>query len=132
MHLRIISLLLIFSGIFAIAYSALSGNSNFALFVIFPVIYGSDPVLLLGSLLLMFGLFLFFASPSMYYEPAQTEIVEDENIGREVEEERKSRYGIVIMLGPIPIAIGSDRNMLLLSLIATLIVILALLLLLWV
>ncbi len=126
MRWRFLFLALTLFGLILIAYSVISGRSSFALLLIFPVVYGSDPLLLLGILLIFAGTFLFF-----YYPPYTTDYVEVpmEEAPPPQEGEVEKKFGMVVLIGPIPIIVGSDKRMALLSLLSVVVIILAIILL---
>ena len=114
-------------GIIFLILAVASGEASIALFIIFPVIYGSGWLSVLGTFLIMIGIFLMFLSPfyhytrmeqsypeAPYYEstPSETYIPTSEDL-----EEKKTKIGGVVLIGPIPIVFGSDKNMAMLSVI---------------
>lgn len=117
--LRRAALLLILTGAGSLLYAVISGEAHVALLLIFPIIYGSGIYSLMGILILILGIFLLFLSP---LESLDRRIVYPENSENEfVESERKTNFGGVIFIGPIPIVFGSDRNMAKLSLLTGLV-----------
>ncbi len=124
--LFLIGVALIIAGVF-------TGASHVALFLIFPVIYGEGLLSLLGFLLLFVGIFLIFLSPFHYWtaEERSEGYAYTSNFAENNEEYlpeissqqnfRRKRYAGVILIGPIPIVIGSDRNMVLVALVVALI-----------
>ncbi len=132
MGLRSLSYLLFLSGIFIIILAVIKGEASIALFLIFPVIYGSGVLTILGILLIMLGVFLLFLSPFSYesikgapISPMEYEYQEpNEKIGGE-EIEKKAKFGGVVMIGPIPIVFGSDKDTAMLSVIIAILMILS-------
>ncbi len=128
MILRKLFLLLLFSGIALLSYALYIGEASMALFIVFPVIYGTGAYSTLGILLIMAGIFLLFLSPlenagdAQLIEPNKTPQMYDEP--RESKEERV-KYGGVVFIGPIPIVFGSDRGMARLSLLIGVVMLIA-------
>ena len=107
--------MLFFGGICLIAVSVATGEADLSLVVVFPVISGTGGVFLLGMLLTVAGLLLGFALMVMgktewadHQEPART----DESGPHQARgEKREVRYGGVVLIGPIPVAFGSNMRM---------------------
>ncbi len=112
--LRRAALLSILMGAGILLYAIFSGEAHVALLLIFPVVYGSGFYSLVGILLIMLGIFLLFLSP---FESLEREamVYPEESENEYVENKEKTKFGGVILIGPIPIVFGSDRNMLRIS-----------------
>ena len=107
--------ILFFGGIFLIAVSVATGEADLSLVVVFPVISGTGGVFLLGMLLTVAGLLLGFALMVIgktewadHQEPARTG---ESGLHHARGEKREVRYGGVVLIGPIPIAFGSNMRM---------------------
>lgn len=90
-------------GLCFLALSVLSGQAEFGLFLIFPMVIGGGLYLLLGVLFIIVSfLFPFFISLGRKQDhPKETKI----------EKKRKeTKYGGVIFIGPIPIVFGKDKS----------------------
>ncbi|NPA74580.1 MAG: DUF131 domain-containing protein [Euryarchaeota archaeon] len=122
-NLLALSAILFISGIAIIIISALSGNGGFALVLIFPVFYTSGPLGALGMLMILAGIFLFFLAPFAGTEmhPPSTPPPEPHH----TTEKKKVNYGGVILIGPIPIVFGSDREHTMYAVIAAIILLMA-------
>ncbi len=125
--ITLLSLVLIISGFAMFFLSAISGNGGMALFIIFPVFYSTGWLGALGFLLIFFGFVLLFIAPffapSNYAMPVETEryVVNKEATEKKVEK----HYGGVILIGPIPIVFGSDKNYALLSTLGAILMLIA-------
>jgi len=128
--LAILGYILFGIGILLIIIGISTGSSHVALFLIFPVIYGKGPLSLLGFLLIFLGLFLIFLSPlhswnrefeGHYPSPSNYEEFSQSEIFPQTEVQSEKKYGGVILIGPIPIVIGSDKNMVIIALTLSLI-----------
>ena len=105
------------AGIGLILAAVAAGMADVSLLVVFPVISGSNPLFLLGVLLIVLSFFVGFALIMMgeleavYHAPTTPESVEKEVHGNEIPEaHRKTDFGGLVLVGPIPIAFGSNRS----------------------
>ncbi|MFQ6107289.1 MAG: DUF131 domain-containing protein [Thermoplasmata archaeon] len=99
---------LVLIGIGLLAVSVTQGGGTVSLFLIFPVYVGSDIWGFLGILCLIVSFFLgFFGYASRL--PAESPPSPGQAAPPAREPERK--FGGVIMLGPVPVIIGSDMKM---------------------
>ncbi|KAA8922083.1 DUF131 domain-containing protein [Thermoplasma sp.] len=127
MNIFRIGYLLVLFGVLVLVAMAAIGIAHFALFVIFPVIYGSGlsiiPFLLifLGIVLMFFAPFQFSHSTDRIFIPPEYDDHENET-AEEKKEER--HYGGLIMIGPIPIVFGNDRNLIYISIAVAILIIL--------
>jgi len=122
MKMAYLAYFLLLSGITLIILAVMRGEASIALFLIFPVIYGSGFLSMIGVLLIMLSIFLLFLSP--FYElKAHAEPVRykehEPMLEPHKEVKEKTKIGGVIMLGPIPIVFGSDKSTALLSVLIT-------------
>jgi uncharacterized protein (TIGR00304 family) len=106
-------------GLCLIAAAIISGDAEVALFLIFPVVSGSGWAFLLGALLIVASFLLWFLTLGIGWHeagigPPPTEGKPHFGTG----EEHTASYGGVILIGPIPIAFGSDKKIALLMLMA--------------
>ena len=113
MSIRLLSHSLIVAGVILLFISILTGNTKFGIFIIFPFIYGYGLLSALSFLLIMIGIFLWFIPPYEAHTMHATEDLKFENVKSE------KHFGGVILIGPIPIIFGSDKNMALVSLLTT-------------
>ncbi|MFO7792930.1 MAG: DUF131 domain-containing protein [Candidatus Saliniplasma sp.] len=98
MKRSMLPLILFLIGISLIILSVITGESQLALFLIFPVIYGAGLIMMIGILLI----FLSFIS-LFFILPFQDDI-------QPTEIQRDSKWGGIIFIGPIPIVIGKDKS----------------------
>ncbi|MGM0404922.1 MAG: TIGR00304 family membrane protein [Thermoplasmatota archaeon] len=98
MKRRMLPLILFLIGISLIILSVMTGESQLALFLIFPVIYGGGVIMMIGILIIFLSFIsLFFILP--FHDDTQL-----------TESERDSKWGGIIFIGPIPIVMGKDRS----------------------
>ncbi|MCJ2533406.1 MAG: DUF131 domain-containing protein [Candidatus Thermoplasmatota archaeon] len=97
-----------------IAASVATGEAALSLVVIIPVISGTGGVFLLGMLLIVTGLVLGFALVVMgqtgwedHQEPERTD---ESGLHQARREKREARYGGMVLIGPVPIAFGSNMR----------------------
>ncbi len=128
MNLFRIGYLLVLAGILILIAMAAIGIAHFALFVIFPVIYGSGLSIIPFFLIFLGIVIMFFApfhlsgnSERIFIPPEYGGINEEETV-----KERRSEkhYGGLIMIGPIPIIFGNDRNLIYISIAIAILIIL--------
>ena len=105
-------LALFLSGAAVVTVAVATGEADVSLFLIFPVFSGSSGLFLLGVTLVVLALLVGFASMVM----AHPDTVERGDGGltdrsRGTEPQQRTRYGGVLLIGPIPIAFGSDKKM---------------------
>ena len=120
-------IILIIIGLSLFVLSASQGEGGFVLFLIFPVFYSTGVWGLAAILLIFVGFLLIFISP--FYESSHISTYQphfeerkEENI---VEKRTEKHYGGVVLIGPIPIIFGSDRNMVMLSILAVILILVA-------
>lgn len=125
---RLLALALLLGAVGTAAYGVSQGWIGFTLLLIIPVFYGTGPFLLLPMALLL-GAFAAYAAGSMAAfresgadHPAWAPRADEERVDRSTrgaasreaweEPNRQTKWGGVVMLGPLPIAFGNDRRML--------------------
>ena len=99
------------SGIACIAAAAASGEVDVRLFLIFPVFSGSSWLFILGTLLIVLSFFVGFAMIAVEgTEPDRSQPggVEPRSPATT---QRKTTYGGVVLVGPIPIVFASNKKM---------------------
>lgn len=106
-------------GIVLIVAAVASGEAEVSLLVVFPVFSGSSPLFLLGTLLIVMSFivgFLMLVLGQMQMAAGGTWPAGD---FPEVQASGSTRkeYGGVVMVGPVPIAFGSDRRIALIMLV---------------
>lgn len=100
------------AGVACIAASVLTGEAEVSLFLIFPVFSGSSGLFLLGTALIVFS----FIAGFVLLMKGQLELAGGNPYAPESDadpERRKAKtgYGGVVLVGPVPIAFGSDKTM---------------------
>lgn len=108
MALRLVSLLAVLAGGGLLAYAVVTGQAEVGLFVVVPFVVGSGPVPLAGALLVMAGMFGLFAASARSLGPEQPPRPTEPS--PTADEEPRTEAGGVVMIGPIPIVLGSDRR----------------------
>ncbi len=101
---RKLSCLLFLGGVACIIAGVVTGEGEAGIFIIFPFIYGSGWLMLLGVALvfLSVGAFMFTALPSRTVGRMPP--------GRDPPHPEKKAGG-VILIGPIPVVIASDKKL---------------------
>ncbi len=134
MNLFRIGYLLIIIGTVSLIVLSIYGLAHFALFIIFPVIYGSG-LSAIPFALIFFGILVIFIAP-LYriYRPAGAERMDTGNYGpgkagsEENDKKRKSSFGGFLMIGPVPIIFGNDKKLVYISIIIAILILLIFLL----
>lgn len=118
MHPRIVVPIALFvSGIALIAAAVATGEAEVSLFLIFPVFSGSSGLFLLGTLLIVLSFvagFIMLMFGQLEFNRLQIESSTPVGLPGQ---RKKTKYGGVVLIGPVPIAFGSDRNLAVLMLI---------------
>jgi uncharacterized protein (TIGR00304 family) len=107
------------------------GELKVAIFIVFPVLYGMGLMAAAAILLLFVGIIMLFASaapPNPYGKEEGTTNAEPDPY--DDREGKKTKFGGVVLIGPIPIIFGTDRRTALLAMVIMAIVLMALALLL--
>lgn len=112
---RLIAGAALFSGLALLAYAALQGDVSVHLVVVVPVVTGTGPWAALGGLLTVAGLAgwvwtgLAGAGPGPRGTPPPGGEAHAEE-GPSGEQEASTRGGGVLLIGPIPVAWGTDAR----------------------
>lgn len=96
--MRLASALLMAGGFLLLAWAALQGQVSFAFVLIIPVIYGAGPLAALSMLMVFAGVMLLFLS--LFKSTVRMDALA-------APETAKKEWGGVILIGPVPIVIGS-------------------------
>lgn len=99
------------SGLACIAAAVAGGEAEVRLFLIFPVFSGSSWLFILGTLLVVLSFFVGFAMVAVGGSDAHRSQPGSVEFHPPSAAQRKSTYGGVVLVGPIPIAFASSRNM---------------------
>lgn len=100
-------IVLFIGGAICIAAAVVTGGAEADLVLIFPVFSGSSGLFLAGIGLIVLSFFSGFAMLAL----TQSESMERTPATREEDGiQRKTSYGGVVLIGPVPIAFGSDKR----------------------
>lgn len=111
-----LGILLLALGACLVALDVARGSAQAGIIVIMPYVVGGGLYSLGGIMLIIAGMFVVFFGHGGGYEwaaqkgppaPQEGEPRPGEN---ETQKPRKARYGGVVLVGPIPIIFGSDKN----------------------
>jgi uncharacterized protein (TIGR00304 family) len=117
----VLGLLILAAGIALLAWAVSSGDAEFYLFIIFPVVTGTGPVFAGGALLFMIGLMGTFLGLSMgaaqrmaeeYGDAQHRQAPPPDQVPREGAPPPRDgpQFGGVIFIGPIPIVFGKGQR----------------------
>lgn len=128
----LLSLALFAASMILLGASVATGDGEIGLFLIFPFIIAQGPIAIAGAVLLMMAVLCMFIGMWRASEAAQTqEAGPDSASGRNAA--TKNKFGGVVLIGPIPIAFGSDKgiakNMLLIGAVLFIVLLIAFLIL---
>lgn len=105
----LVSIALLAASVAVLGASVATGDGEVGFFLIFPFIVAWGPLAMVGAALLLLSLLWIFIGIWRASEVATTgsggPAASGEQAGRE------KRFGGVILIGPIPIAFGSDKGM---------------------
>lgn len=96
-------------GVALIALAVATGEADVSLVVIFPVFSGSSLMFVTGVLLMIAGFVAFFFGMFGAFARGVPD-TESKNAEGEPRGRIERRYGGVVLIGPVPIAFGSDRR----------------------
>lgn len=100
-----------------IATAVATGEADVSLVIVFPVFSGSSLLFLLATLLIISSFIVGFVLMAMDHERTE-ERVEAASEGMSSSAPRsRTEYGGVVLLGPIPIAFGSNKKVALIMLV---------------
>lgn len=105
------------AGMALIATAVATGEADVSLVIVFPVFSGSSLLFLLATLLIISSFIVGFVLMAMDHERTE-ERVEAASEGMSSSAPRsRAEYGGVVLLGPIPIAFGSNKKVALIMLV---------------
>ena len=118
------SILLFCLGIAFLAISIIRGEGRVALLLFIPIFYGSGIYSFLGIFCLIIAIFVAFFGSTFRYRWTLFE-KESMKVEKKSYQKRpmKKRFGGVILLGPIPIIIGSDTKLVIIALLLAIVLI---------
>lgn len=99
------------AGVALIALAVATGKAEVSLVVVFPVFTGTGGLFLLGILLIILSFFVGFgllATASEDYD-VTSQTIAPQNLPQQ--QQRSTKYGGFLLIGPIPIAFGSDKKL---------------------
>jgi len=117
-HRTWLPVVLFAAGVALILAAVAAGTADVSLFILFPVFTGTSPLFITGVLLIVMSFLMGFALIMMgqleaiRHAPEMPEDIEAEVHGGAVPESHRTKpdFGGLILIGPIPIAFGSDRS----------------------
>jgi len=109
--LTAISVIAIASGFAMLALSVAAGDAEVGLFVIFPYVAAHGAVSALGVGLIFLGTLLFFISIASSIASCRGKATIEKTEGAAPEARKERKIGGVVLIGPVPIIFGSDRDM---------------------
>lgn len=100
------------AGVLALVLGFTENQATLSLFVIFPVVTATGPWSILGIVLMIVGVFLFFFTWSSVGERGAAEgpMAPPAQPSPSVPATGTRRWGGVVFLGPIPVVFGSDQK----------------------
>lgn len=99
------------AGVGLIGAAVATGEAEVSLFLIFPVFSGSSGIFLLGTLLIVFSFIVGLALLAMGQAEIARYAMGPPRPEKGTESAGQTKYGGVVLIGPVPIAFGSDRNL---------------------
>ncbi len=121
------------AGVALILVAVAAGTAEVNLFIVFPVFTGSSPLFIIGILFIALSFFVGFALIMMgeleafrHAADLPEEVEEEIHKGAVPETHRtKPSFGGLVLIGPIPIAFGSDRSIAIFMLVAGVVIVVA-------
>jgi uncharacterized protein (TIGR00304 family) len=105
------------AGMALIANAVATGEADVSLFIVFPVFSGSSLLFLLATILIISSFIVGFMLMTMDYGRTEERIQAKPEGANGSAPGSRMQYGGVVLLGPIPIAFGSDKKVALFMLI---------------
>ena len=118
------SILLFFLGLIFISISVIQGEGGVALLIFIPIFYGSGIYSFFGIVCIIVAILLAFFGYALRFK---WDLVEEEPIEKISFERRsiKKRFRGVVLIGPIPIIIGSDTKLVIIALLLAVVLVIA-------
>jgi uncharacterized protein (TIGR00304 family) len=107
----LVPIVLFVGGIALISLAVASGEADVSLFLIFPVFSGSSALFVLGTVLILLSFVAGFAFLALgQHELVVSSLPWADKTAGGGEPQTKTKYGGVVLIGPIPVAFGSDKK----------------------
>jgi len=125
-HKTWLPVVLFAAGAALILAAVAAGTADVSLLILFPVFTGTSPLFITGVLLIVMSFFVGFALimmgqlEALRHAPEMPEEIEADIHGGAIPEAHKTRpdFGGLLLIGPIPIAFGSNRSIAIFMLVA--------------
>ena len=104
------------AGMALVATAVATGEADVSLVIVFPVFSGSSLVFLLATMLVISSFIVGFVLMAMDHDRTEERIQTGSEGARGSAPGSKMQYGGVVLLGPIPIAFGSNKRVALIML----------------
>ena len=106
-----IPIMLFAGGVACMIAAVMTGEAEISMVLIFPIFSGSSGLFILGVMLILFSFvagFVMLASSQI----ALSRSMLHQELGQESlgQPEMKKKYGGIVLIGPVPIAFGSDMK----------------------
>jgi len=98
------------AGVACVATAVATGEAEVNLVVIIPVLSGSGWLFLLGTALIIMSFLVGFAVLALSGTDRAVDFADQSVAPPQPAVERKTHYGGVVLIGPVPIAFGSDKR----------------------
>ena len=105
------------AGLALVATAVATGEADVSLFIVFPVFSGSSLVFLLGILLIILSFIVGFVLMATDIERSEERTGAASDAMSSGEPRSRTEYGGVVLIGPIPIAFGSNKRVALIMLV---------------
>jgi uncharacterized protein (TIGR00304 family) len=132
-HKTWLPVVLFAAGVALILAAVAAGTADMSLFILFPVFTGTSPLFVTGALLIVMSFFVGFALimmgqlEALRHVPDMPQELEAEIHGGAIPESHKTKpdFAGLILIGPIPIAFGSDRSIAIFMLVVGVVLVMA-------
>jgi len=118
------SILLFFLGLIFISISVVQGEGGVALLIFIPIFYGSGIYSFFGIVCIIVAILLAFFGYALRFK---WDLIDEEPIDKNSFERKsmKKRFGGVVLIGPIPIIIGSDLRYAIIAILLAVVLVIA-------
>ncbi len=120
-----IGLYLIFVGFIIFIIFGFLGIAKVGIFFIFPFIISNNALSVIPALIIFIGFILLFISPFQGIPDNDYNNEPDQNVNdyNKDNAEKKSNFGGIVMIGPVPIIFGNNKKLVYISMIIALVII---------